>query len=75
MTWSATFPSAAGVPPALSAGPFPGFQRKISWVKEEMGGNWYRSDDPPMEGWLCPALLHYFKSPPAELYVKAEALR
>ena len=25
-----------------------------------------------MEGWLCPALFHYFDSAPLELYVKAE---
>jgi hypothetical protein len=30
---------------------------------------------PPMEGWLCPALFRYFDEAPAELYVKAEALR
>ena len=31
----------------------------------EMDGNWYATDDPPMEGWLCPALFHYFdKAPP-----------
>jgi hypothetical protein len=38
-----------------------------------MGGNWYTSDDPPMEGWLCPALFRYFDRAPSELYVKAEA--
>ncbi len=40
---------------------------------QEMGGNWYATDDPPMEGWLCPALLRYFEKAPPELYVKAEA--
>jgi hypothetical protein len=58
----------------FSSGPFPGVQRKLEWVREEFGGNWYRSDQPPMEGWLCPALFRYFESAPAELYVKAEAL-
>ena len=38
----------------------------------EMGGNWYGSDDPPMEGWLCPALFKYYRSAPKELYVKAD---
>jgi hypothetical protein len=28
---------------------FPGFQRRVQWVREEMGGNWYRSEQPPME--------------------------
>ena len=58
----------------FSAAPFPGFQRKLEWVREEMGGNWYQADEPPMEGWLCPALFRYFEAAPAELFVKAEAL-
>ena len=59
----------------FSAQPFPGFQRKLEWVREEWGGNWYRADQPPSEGWLCPALFRYFEQAPAELYVKAEPLR
>ena len=57
----------------FSASPFPGYQRKMTWKREEMGGNWYGSDNPPMGGWLCPALFRYFDKAPAELYVKAEA--
>ena len=57
----------------FSASPFPGYQKRLSWRREEMGGNWYSSDDPPMEGWLCPALFRYFDQAPKELYVKAEA--
>lgn len=53
--------------------PFPGFQKKLTWIREEADGNWYKIDDPEMEGWLCPALLQYFDIPPAEIYVKAEA--
>jgi hypothetical protein len=56
----------------FSTAPFPGFQRKLTWVREEMGGNWYRADEPPSEGWLCPALFRYFEEAPAELYVRAE---
>ena len=37
-----------------------------------MGGNWYATDEPPMEGWLCLALFRYFDMEPPELYVKAE---
>lgn len=59
----------------FSAQPFPGYQRKLEWVREEMGGNWYRADEPPMEGWLCPALFRYFESAPAELYVRAESMK
>jgi hypothetical protein len=40
-----------------------------------MGGNWYRSEEMQMEGWLGPALLRYFDDAPAELYVRAEALK
>jgi hypothetical protein len=59
----------------FSSGPFPGFQRKLTWHREEFGGNWYKADEPPMEGWLCPALFRYFEAAPAELYVRAEALK
>ncbi len=59
----------------FSARPFPGFQRKLTWVREEMEGNWYKADEPPMEGWLCPALFRYFEAAPAELYVKAERIK
>lgn len=57
----------------FSAAPFPGYQRKLVWRRTEMDGNWYAQDDPPMEGWLCPALFRYFDEAPPELYVKAEA--
>ncbi len=52
---------------------FPGYQKRLVWKREEVGGNGYASDDPPMEGWLCPALFRYFEQAPAQLYVKAEA--
>jgi hypothetical protein len=56
----------------FSPKPFPGFQHKLSWVRAESGGNCYRLADPPMEGWLCPAMFRYFSQAPKELYVKAE---
>ena len=59
----------------FSPAPFPGFQQRLEWVREEMGGNWYRTDSPPMEGWLCPALFKYFETAPRELFVKAEELK
>src|SRR5438046_10524768 len=37
-----------------------GWQKKMTWVKAEGGGNVYKIDDPPMQGWLCPALFLYF---------------
>lgn len=53
---------------------FPQHDRKLTWVREESEGNWYRTAEPEMEGWLCPALLHFFEQPPNEIYVKAEPL-
>ncbi|MBA7520328.1 hypothetical protein ES705_12422 [subsurface metagenome] len=59
----------------FSSAPFPGYQRELTWVKEEYDGNWYRVEGQLMEGWLCPALLRYFESAPGKLYVKAEQLQ
>lgn len=56
----------------FSTQPFPGHQKRLSWVRPEGGGNYYRMGDPPMEGWLCPALFRYYREAPKELYVKAE---
>jgi hypothetical protein len=58
----------------FSLAPFPGFQRKLEWIREDFAGNWYRTEQPPMEGWLCPALFKYFEAAPKDLYVKAEPL-
>ena len=58
----------------FSPAPFPGHQRQLTWIREESGGNWYRADQPEMEGWLCPQLFKYFETAPAALFVKAEAL-
>jgi hypothetical protein len=41
----------------FSAMPFPGYQYRLDWRREEGGGNWYYSAALEMEGWLCPALL------------------
>ena len=56
----------------FSANPFPGYQKKLTWLRGDTGGNYYRLDDPPMEGWICPALFRYYRSAPRNLYVKAE---
>jgi hypothetical protein len=58
----------------FSAKQFPGFQKKLEWVRGDMDGNYYKIDDPPMEGWICPAMFKYYEKPPAELYVKAEPI-
>ena len=59
----------------FSPAPFPGFQRKLTWVRPEFDGNWYQMEQPKLEGWLCPALFRYFSVAPAVLYVNAEELR
>lgn len=57
----------------FSSAPFPGYQQKLTRLREEFGGWWYATDDPPREGWLCPALFRYFDEAPETIYVKAEA--
>lgn len=56
----------------FSSQAFPGYQQKLVWIRPEGGGNYYRMENPPMEGWLCPALFRYYREAPKELYVKAE---
>lgn len=66
----------------FSETPFPGYQRRLTWVYEELGGNWYRLAKEPddvaghlsQQGWLCPALFKYFDRAPQNIYVKAESL-
>lgn len=55
----------------FSATPFPGAIR-LDWLREEIGGNWYRWNEGGMEGWLCPALFKYFDAAPSTIYVIAE---
>ncbi len=59
----------------FSANPFPGHQKKLTWLRGDQGGNYYKMDDPPMEGWICPAMFRYYKTAPPNLYVKAEPLQ
>ena len=57
----------------FSAGEFPGYDLKLAWVREGDGGNWYRSKEFEMEGWLCPAMFKYFDTAPKELFAKFES--
>ncbi|HEV7282660.1 MAG TPA: DUF6717 family protein [Pirellulaceae bacterium] len=59
----------------FSAKPFPGHQKKLTWLREASGGNYYALEEPPMEGWICPAMFKYYREAPKELYVKAEPIR
>lgn len=59
----------------FSANPFPGHQKKLTWRRGDGVGNYYSLDEPPMEGWICPAMFRYYTTPPKELYVRAEAMK
>jgi hypothetical protein len=56
----------------FSANPFPGYQNKLTWLRGDSNGNFYRLDNPPAEGWICPAMFKYYTAPPEHIYVKAE---
>lgn len=56
----------------FSGTPFPGFEVELEWRRREYDGNWYYSEKLGIEGWLCPALLKYFKKAPKKIYVKVE---
>jgi hypothetical protein len=63
--------AANGVKIFFSARPFPGYTTRFVWTPTEYEGNWYRWPERQMEGWLCPALLKYFETPPEEIFVQA----
>jgi hypothetical protein len=68
-------PSArSGFKLTASEKPFDGYEKKLTWVRAESGGNFYRLDGTAMEGWLCPELFRYFDHAPKILYVRAETL-
>ena len=56
----------------FSATSFPGYQKRLTWVRPQGGGHFYRMEDPALEGWLCPALFRYYRDAPKELYVMAK---
>lgn len=58
----------------VSAQPFPGATHKLTWRREDSNGNWYWSEDFKFEGWLCPALIKFFKVAPKEIHFQAEPL-
>jgi hypothetical protein len=55
--------------------PFPGHDVVLEHLRsdDEGVGNWYRLKGTEMEGWLCPALLKYFKSPPSKIYIQVKS--
>jgi hypothetical protein len=62
--------AASGFTLIFSASPFPGATIELEWVREEVGGNWYRWNE--QEGWLCPGLFQYFPSAPRWIYAQAK---
>ncbi len=69
----------AGIPGAtngfrltFSARPFPGYQERLVWLRGDSVGNYYKLDGTDKQGWLCPAMFHYFKTAPKDIYVKAD---
>lgn len=58
----------------FSANRFPGVQKTLTWTRGDSGGNHYKLDSPPMEGWICPALFRYYKKAPKQLFIKAEPI-
>ena len=54
----------------FSSNPFPGYQLELEWVEKELGGNWYKSEELGMGGWLCPALIKYFNEAPERIYAQ-----
>lgn len=52
---------------------FAGSDKHITRLFADMGGWWYQ-DEHGNNGWLCPAMFHYFGSPPHKIYIKAEPI-
>ncbi len=62
----------AGFTMIFSATEFPGSMHRLEWRRPDRSGNVYFSPDLNLEGWLCPALLRYFESPPTEIFVQVK---
>jgi len=52
---------------------FPGYHFCAVWESEEGSGNWYTVNENNMRGWLCPALLVFFKKAPKTIFIRVEA--
>ena len=69
--------AARGFAMTFSDRPFAGHDVELGFVRPEPGGgNWYAGTvgGSRMEGWLCPALLLYFRDPPARIFVRCDPL-
>lgn len=69
--------AARGFAMTFSDQPFSGCDVELRWLRPDtVGGNWYEGEvvGQRMEGWLCPALLLYFREPPPRIYVRCDPL-
>ena len=69
--------AARGFEMSFSDRPFAGHDVELEWLRPDpAGGNWYAGTvvGEPMEGWLCPALLLYFRDPPTRIFVRCARL-
>ena len=57
----------------FSSKPFVGHQVRMDWVRKQYDGNVYFCGELGQEGWLCPALLKYFKRAPKYLYIQIKS--
>lgn len=57
----------------FSGSPFPGYQHHMEWRGPQGSGNVYHLPGLKLDGWLCPALLKYFETPPPKLFVQIKA--
>jgi len=62
----------AGFRLLFSAGEFPKYDVKFTWLRAGEGGNYYTAEGSDLEGWLCPALFKYFDEAPKEIYTRFE---
>jgi hypothetical protein len=53
----------------FSDNPFPGYNVFLEWRREQYRGNWYYCPQLGIEGWLCPAMFHYFDQTPEKLFI------
>jgi hypothetical protein len=54
----------------FAASKFPGATHSLTRGKAEFGGHWYTLKSLMLKGWLCPALLKYFKAAPKTIWIE-----
>jgi hypothetical protein len=54
----------------ISAAPFPGAAYRLDHERHDtVSGDWYQMHSTELHGWLCPALLRFFATAPAHIYI------